>query len=105
MVVLLTLGIVTGCASSQAAALAHQACGHVAKAERLQHQADAASGARAHGFSIRAERQLEIAEPLAAMAAGDDPTWQALQADLSQVPRMPNSVILPSLRAACAQGS
>ncbi|MGO9198548.1 MAG: hypothetical protein ACLQK4_15640 [Acidimicrobiales bacterium] len=92
----------SGCASSHAASLARQACGYVTKAERFQRQADAASGPEAQALTVRATRQLELGEPLAALAAGDDGTWQALQANLAEATHLPNDLILPGLRADCA---
>ncbi|MHB1986887.1 MAG: hypothetical protein ACYCSF_02700 [Acidimicrobiales bacterium] len=94
--------VLGGCADSHAASLAHQACGYVARAERLQREAGAARSPTSRLLVIRAERQLELAEPLAAIAAGDDPSWQALQANLGEVHRLPTALILPALRADCA---
>lgn len=50
----------------------------------------------------RAARQLALALPLAAQAAGLDGSWQALEANLQQTHNVPSREILPALRADCA---
>ena len=42
------------------------------------------------------------AGPLAAQAAGDDTTWQPLDATLSESNRVPLRFLLPALAAQCA---
>lgn len=43
-----------------------------------------------------------MAEPLAAVAAGDDTAWQALQTTLLQAGTVKVPVLLPALRADCS---
>jgi len=46
--------------------------------------------------------QIRAALPLAAVAAGEDTTWQALEATLSESNRVPLRYLLPALSAQCA---
>ncbi|MGO9558341.1 MAG: hypothetical protein ACLPQS_03005 [Acidimicrobiales bacterium] len=91
----------TGCGSSAATSLAHQACAYVTKAANLQREANLATGARAKALESQATRQLELAEPLAAEAAGDDGSWQALQANLAETSELSASMIVPAAKADC----
>ncbi len=102
---LATAGVaLAGCGSSGATSLAHQACAYVAKAATLQREANLASGTRAKALDAQATRQLELAEPLAAGAAGDNGSWQALQANLAETSELSASMILPAAKADCANG-
>lgn len=76
----------------------------MARAEHLLALSKKSSGAPAGALESRAERQLALAEPIAAVAAGDDATWQALQANLQNASSLPPSLIMPALRADCASG-
>jgi hypothetical protein len=98
---LLASGLLASC-SSQAASLGNQACGYVSRAVRLRTDA-ASAGSRARSVALRdsAQHDLELAAPIAAQAAGADPTWQALAANLEQINRVPTSLVLPAIRADC----
>ncbi len=68
-----------------------------------EHKAASAVGA-AQASQLRAEAlgQIRDAVPLAAEAAGEDTTWQALEATLSESSRVPLGYLLPALAAQCA---
>jgi hypothetical protein len=95
--------LLSGCASSHAASLAHQACAFVAKAERLRNEAASAAPAQAATLRNQAFHQLVLAGPYAALAAGDDPTYQALSANLAEVERLPTYLVFPALRSDCSK--
>ena len=98
----LGLGL-TACANGDAHALVVQACRHVTLSlslyRRAQSQTDAAMAERQRND---AEFQLQLAAPLAAVAAGQAPQWQALMATLSETSRLPESDLVPALTAQCA---
>jgi hypothetical protein len=99
---LLAGSVLAGCAGSEGASLARQACREVASAGTLEVQAGGTSDAgQAAQLRARATRWLMLAEPTAARAAGDDATWQALSANLLEVNRLPISLVMPALRADC----
>ena len=76
-------GLLTGC-SSQASSLASQACAHVERGLAMERKASSATGARATLLKAEALDQVRAALPLAALAAGEDTSWQALEATLSE---------------------
>jgi hypothetical protein len=92
----------TGCSSQDAAPLASQACAHVERALTVAHQAGGASPAKAAKLQTEALDQVRAALPYAAQAAGDDTTWQPLDATLSESNRVPVHFLLPALAAQCA---
>jgi hypothetical protein len=99
------LGIVLSGCGNQPPALVENACGHVRVAERLVSQESSSSGAALASLKGRTLRQLEIAEPLAAIAAGSNGSWQALQATLQEAETVPVPALLPALRAECSAGA
>lgn len=62
----------------------------------------ATSPAQARQLQTEALDQIRAAVPLAAEAAGEDTTWQALEATLSESSRVPLHYLLPTLAAQCA---
>ena len=50
----------------------------------------------------QAQDQLQIASPLAAEAAGQEPQWQALMATLAENSRLPESNLVNALQDQCA---
>jgi hypothetical protein len=93
--------IFTGCSSQDAAPLASQACVHVERALMAAHKAaaDPSEAAKLQGEVID---QVRVALPFAARAAGDDTTWQPLDATLSESNRVPVRLLLPALASQCA---
>ncbi|MGH9291967.1 MAG: hypothetical protein ACRDZ6_04200 [Acidimicrobiales bacterium] len=91
-----------GCAQSDAHALAVRVCGTVRSSLRLERRAEAASPAAAAPLRHRAVLALQNVEPMAAIAAGEDPTWQALQATLSEVGAVPLRLLAQALGAQCS---
>jgi hypothetical protein len=101
--VLLGVGL-GGCANGAALGLARQACHHVELSLTLYHSSLAQHDARlAADERGRASDQLQTAAPLAAVAAGQSPQWQALMATLSESSRLPESDLVYALQAQCAQ--
>jgi len=91
----------TSCSGQGSGSLAGQACAHI---ERGITAADEAASRPAQAARLRAEAlaQIRVAVPLAAVAAGEDTTWQALEATLSESSRVPLRYLLPALQAQCA---
>lgn len=89
------------CASADAAALAHQACRKVDRSLVLYARSERADGAEAAALRARALALLRAALPIAAVAAGEDSTWQALEATLSETNRVPEGNLLQALSAQC----
>jgi hypothetical protein len=92
----------TGCSGQDSQALADQACTHVEHGLTAEHEAASAGAAQATQLRADALGQIRDAVPLAAEAAGEDTTWQALEATLSESSRVPLSYLLPALAAQCA---
>lgn len=100
--VVVSATVLVGCSSQDAKALAVQACGHVERGLSEQRQAAAAGAPRASRLRALALAQIRAAVPLAAEAAGDDTTWQPLEATLGESSRVPMSYLAPALSAQCA---
>lgn len=99
----LALGL-TACGGSPAGTpSARKACTLVTRAARFEHLAAAAVPSEARRLRDRARLILERAEPLAAGAAAADANWQALMANLGEIPANPPSLVLPALRMDCSQ--
>jgi hypothetical protein len=103
----LLLGLVfaclfTGCSSQDAAPLATKACAHVERALAVEHKAATAGPVEAARLQTEVLDQVRAAVPFAAQAAGDDTTWQPLEATLSESNRVPVHYLLPALAAQCA---
>lgn len=102
MLALLAGSLLTGCSSQGARNLANQACAHVERGLAAEHKAASAGSVRARVLRAEALDQIRTALPLAAVAAGQDTTWQALEATLSESNRVPLAYLLPALSAQCA---
>jgi hypothetical protein len=93
--------VLTACAAS-AGSLARSSCSHVnasiALYEKAQHASDPAA---AKALTAKAYIELLTAIPIAAQAAYHDIQWESLSATLSEANRVPESELLPSLRAQC----
>jgi hypothetical protein len=97
-----SLGLGLGaCASADAAALARQACEKVDRSLALYARSEGAGGAQAAALRARALALLRAALPIAAVAAGEDSSWQALEATLSETNRVPEGNLLQALSAQC----
>jgi hypothetical protein len=92
----------TSCSSNGAAGLASQACAHIERGLAAAGKESSASPARAARLQVEVLAQIRAAVPLAAVAAGEDTTWQALEATLSESSRVPVHYLLPALAAQCA---
>lgn len=94
-----TLG---ACAQSNGRGLAYQACKKVRQSIHLVHEAASQPPAKARSLRYRAVLDLQAAEPLAAVAAGEDTEWDALQATLEEAGQIPESHLISALSAQCA---
>ncbi len=94
-------GALTACAAS-AESLAISSCKHVnaslALLTKADHTADPTAAAK-----LRNEAYLALlpALPIAAQAAYHDIQWEPLVTTLSEINRVPESVLVPSLHAQC----
>lgn len=99
-------GGMAGCASSDALALARQACGHVQRSLTLYRAAQGASSpADQQARTQQALGELRLALPLAATAAGEAPQWQALMTTLTESSRVPEGDLVIALQQQCADAS
>jgi hypothetical protein len=81
-------GIVLSACSSGPSSLGQQACAEVAKSITLYNQSlQQTSPAATAQLLAQATADLRLALPLAAAAASTDPTWQPLEATLSETNR------------------
>ncbi len=97
--------VLTDCSSQDAAPLAHQACAQVERALAAERQVASASAPRAAHLEAAALDDVRAALPLAALAAGDDTSWQALDATLSESNRVPLRYLLHALSDQCANSA
>jgi hypothetical protein len=94
---------VSGCASSDGLNLAKQACTHVDRSLTMYRLSQKDPGTpKSAGEQMEAVKQLTVALPLAATAAGEASQWQALMATLSQTSREPESDLAYALQQQCA---
>jgi hypothetical protein len=92
----------SGCGNSAALGLVRQACHHVELSLALYRSSQTEpSPQRAAKERAQAQRQLQIAAPLAAIAAGQAPQWQAFMATLAENSRLPESDLVHALGAQC----
>ncbi|MGO9962087.1 MAG: hypothetical protein ACLPUG_01500 [Acidimicrobiales bacterium] len=82
--------------------MASQACVHVERALTAAHKAATARPFEAARLQSEVVDEVRAALPFAARAAGDDTTWQPLDATLSESNRVPVRYLLPALAAQCA---
>jgi hypothetical protein len=94
-----------GCASHDAQGLINQACQHIGQSIALYRRSAQAPPLVSLHDQVEALTQLQLAQPLAATAAGEDATWQALMTTLSESPRIPEYELLPALQRECAPGA
>jgi hypothetical protein len=95
--------LATGCASQDGAALAKQACGYVSSSISLyQSSLTPADKSTSTHLQDQAYDQLQLALQPAALAAGDDPQWQALMTTISESSRVPEGVLVSALQQQCA---
>ena len=81
-------GTVLAACGGGPSAVGKQACNDITKSISLYNQSlRAASPAAATSLSAKATADLRLALPLAADAAGNDLSWQALEATLSETNR------------------
>jgi hypothetical protein len=92
----------TGCSGQDSQALAQKACTHVESGLTAAHKSASVDLAQAAALEATALQQIRAALPFAAEAAGEDTTWQALEATLSESNRVPLHYLLPALSAQCA---
>lgn len=94
---------ITACGTS-AQSLAQQACTHIDASLKALHRANSESG---NPSAVAADRQVAYQEilaavPITAQAARLDGQWQALEFTTSEINRVPEATLEPSLRAQCA---
>jgi hypothetical protein len=94
---------VSGCANSAGLSLAKQACSHVDRSLAIYRQSQRDPGTqKSADQQVEAMKQLTVALPLAATAAGEASQWQALMATLSESSRLPESDLTYALGQQCA---
>jgi hypothetical protein len=92
----------SGCANSAALGLVRQACHHVELSLALYRSSlTETNPQRAAQEQSQAEQQLEIASPLASIAAGQAPQWDAFMATLAENTRLPEADLVHALQAQC----
>ncbi len=102
LAVVATGAVLSACAAS-AGDLARTSCDHVNTSIRLFDQAAGTTDpTTASTLRERAYIDLLQAIPIAAQAAYHDIQWESLSATLSEANRVPESELLPALRAQCA---
>ena len=70
---------------------------HVERALTAAHKAAAAGASEAAKLQSQVLDQVRAALPFVARAAGDDTTWQPLDATLSESNRVPVRLLLPAV--------
>ncbi|HXQ59411.1 MAG TPA: hypothetical protein VN799_04910 [Acidimicrobiales bacterium] len=92
----------SGCANSAALGLVQQACHHVELSLALYRSSlTQTDPERAAKERLQAQEQLEIASPLASIAAGQASQWQAFMATLAENSRLPEADLVHALQAQC----
>lgn len=97
--------VLTACGGLGGAGSAQHACVYVARASTLSRRAAVSTPAERHRLQLKAAHQLDLAEPLAALAAGGNGSYEALQASLQEVGSVPLGAVMPNLRAECTNVS
>ncbi len=106
MLFLAVLGLValllSSCSSSEGRSLAKQACTYVNQSISNYNKGSKSKNPQIqHQYLNKAYVELRAAEPLAAAAAGDDPTWQALATTVSESSRVPEKYLIHALIDEC----
>ncbi len=100
---LVASGIALSACAASAGDLARSSCAHVNASIRLyERAASTPDPSTAAGLRSRAYLDLLQAIPIAAQAAYHDIQWESLSTTLSEANRVPESELLPALRAQCA---
>ncbi len=95
--------LLSACAPS-ATQNAKTACGYV-KASIAEYEASVANGGGPiKSLQASALEKLREALPYAAIAAGSDGNYQALQITLSESSRVPEARLIPALKSQCSSG-
>jgi len=100
----LILGIAVSLAacSNSGTGLAQQACSHINRSIALLKESDHPSGqSTAETLQVQAYDQLRAALPIAAEAAYQNGQWQALMTTVSESNRVPETTLVPALKAQC----
>ncbi len=99
---LVAAGAVLSACAASAGDLAKASCAHVNTSISLYERSVATTDpVRAKALADKAYVELLAAIPIAAQAAYHDIQWESLSATLSEANRVPESELLPSLRAQC----
>jgi hypothetical protein len=94
-------GALSGCAQSDAAALARQTCDHVDRSLALYHSSMVAAPRVAAQQQAQAQAELDDALQTAATAAGEAGQYQALAATLAESAHVPESLLVHALTEQC----
>jgi len=95
-------GALSGCAQSNAAALARQTCDQVDRSLALYHASLTATDPRLVAQQqAQAQAELDDAMQAAATAAGEAGQYQALAATLAESAHMPESLLVHALTEQC----
>jgi hypothetical protein len=93
----------SACANHDALGLARQACAHVDGALSLYARAQTeGTSPQAATDDAASLSELRAALPIASVAAGQSPRWQALMTTLSESARVPEAYLVHALDAQCA---
>ncbi|HVC68615.1 MAG TPA: hypothetical protein VND44_13555 [Acidimicrobiales bacterium] len=99
---LVAAGTVLSACAASAGDLARASCAHVnASISLYERSVSATDPVRAKALADKAYLELLAAIPIAAQAAYHDIQWESLSATLAEASRVPESELLPSLRAQC----
>lgn len=90
-----------GCGNSAALGLARQACGHVTRSVDLYTRSLREPPSSARADQANAESQLRAALPQAAIAAAQEPQWQALMTTIGEASRVPEADLVQALTDQC----
>ncbi len=89
------------CSSQNASNLVRTACTYVNESISTYNQSASTQAQKAQNIN-KARIELRKALPLASIAAGEDPQYQALQATLSESSRVPEGDLIHALKLQCA---
>jgi hypothetical protein len=100
---MITLAVgVSGCATHNGLGLAQKACAKVDSALALYARSQSEGPGPQVGTDAAASvNQLRAALPIAAVAAGESPQWQALMTTLTEAGRVPEGYLVHALSAQC----
>jgi len=102
-VVIAVAVLITGCATHDALGLAQKACTKVESALALYARSQSEEpGSQGGADAAASVNELRVALPIAAVAAGESPQWQALMTTLTEAGRVPEGYLVHALSAQCA---